>query len=290
MEIQCHDASKFKSWRNSELAKAIDLCVSSQQEHAAGRMYRTHLEDFQRRLGLKATEEGLLADPELRRHIDWMGTLRYDWPHTFLSDGIVGAEMWALVAAGERHHILSQHDIYAFLNEDWHYPRQTKGKQKVLCRLFNEHAQKANEDALAIKASMSDLLGLYGLLRHFVEARLPEDRRMAAEVYNFQLVCKAVDLLLAAKKRRVPVRAAGRQLHALLEQHLQRHVQTHGTSRVRPKTISPSTLLNACSKMTCWWMPSRSSGCTCGPRGVLSAVNSGPLRRLCVGRNFECAH
>ena len=103
-------------------------------------------------------------------------------------------------------------------------------KQTNLCRLFNEQARKTNEDALTIKASMSDLLGLYCPLRHFVEVRLPEDRRMAAEVYNFQLVCKAVDLLLAAKKRRVPVRAAGRQLHALLEQHLQRHVQTHGAT------------------------------------------------------------
>ena len=274
VEIQCHDTSKFKCWRNSELAKTIDLCASSQQEHAAGRMYRTHLEDFQRRLGFKATEEGLLADPELRRHIDWMGTLRYDWPHTFLSDGIVGAEMWALVAARERHHIFSQDAIYAFLKEDWQFPGQTKRKQKDLCRLFNEQARKTNEDALTIKASMSDLLGLYCLLRHFVEVRLPEDRRMAAEVYNFQLVCKAVDLLLAAKKRRVPVRAAGRQLHALLEQHLQRHVQTHGAIRARPKPMSRSTLPNACNKMTCWWMPSRLSGCTCGPRELLSTAKT----------------
>ena len=270
VEIQCHDTSKFKCWCNNELAKTINLCASSQQEHAAGRMYKTHLEDLQRRLGYRATEEGLLADPELRRHIDWMGTVRYDWPHTFLSDGIVGAEMWALVAAGERHKIFCQDAIYAFLREDWKFPGPIRGKHQDLCRLFNEQARKTNEEALTIKASMSDLLGLYGLLRHFVEARLPADGRIGAEVHNFQMVCKAVDLLVAAKKRRVPVRAAGRQLQALLAQHLQAHLLSHGASRVRPKTIWPSTLQNACSKTTCWWMPSRLSGCTSGSRVSLT--------------------
>ena len=118
---------------------------------------------------------------------------------------------------GERHKILCQEAIYAFLKEDWKFPSQTATrKQQDFCRLFNEQARKTNEEALTIKSSMSDLLGLYGLLRHFVEARLPADGRIGAEVWYFQMVCKAVDLLVAAKKRRVPVRAAGRQLQALL--------------------------------------------------------------------------
>ena len=236
VEIQCHDTSKFKCWCNSELAKTIDLCASSQQEHAAGRMYRTHLEDFQRRLGFKATEEGLLADPELRRHIDWMGTLRYDWPHTFLADGFVGAEIWALVAAGEKHKLFSQKSLYDFLKEPWQFSRSGHHKQKDLCRLFNEQARKTNEDSLTIKASMGDLMGLYGLLRHYSEDRVPADRRIAAELHNMQLACKAVDILIAAKKRRTTLRSAGQQLEAVLEQHMRSHVEASGSARVRPKS------------------------------------------------------
>ena len=140
------------------------------------------------------------------------------------------------MAAGERHHLFSQNTIYDFMKEQWQFSCSSKHKQRDLCRLFNDHAQKTNEDHLTIKGGMSDLLGLYGLLRHFVETRVPADRRIAAEVDNFHLVCKAVDLLLAAKKRRVPVRDAGRQLLALLQQHLQKHVEAHGNGRVRPKT------------------------------------------------------
>ena len=82
---------------------------------------------------------------------------------------------------------------------------------------------------------MGDLMGLYGLLRHFSEDRVPADARIAAELRNFQLACQAVDILVAAKKRRVSVRSAGDQLRVVLEQHMQSHVEAHGNGRVRPK-------------------------------------------------------
>ena len=235
VEIDCHDASKFKCWNNIELATTIDICAEAHQLYAAGRMTRVRYEDIQRRLGFCATKDGLLADPELRRHIDFMAALRYDWPHTFLADGIVGAEIWALVAAGERHKLFSQSSLYNFLKEPWQFPRSSQHKQKDLCRLFNEQAQKTNTEKLTIKASMGDLMGLYGLLRHFSEGRVPADRRIAAELHNFQLACQAVDILVAAKKRRVPLRSAGDQLRVVLEQHMQSHVKASGNGRVRPK-------------------------------------------------------
>ena len=235
VEIDCHDTSKFQCWSNTELATTIDICAEAHEQHAAGRMTRVAYEDVRMRLGFRATKEGLLADPDLRRHIDWMGTLRYDWPHTFLADGIVGAEIWALVAAGEKHNIFSQKSLYEFLKEPWQFSRASNHKQTKLHRLFNEQARKPNADSLTVKASMGDLMGLYGLLRHFSEVRIPADRRLAAELHHMQLACKAVDILMAAKKRRITVRSAGQQLQLLLEQHMRSHVETSGNARVRPK-------------------------------------------------------
>ena len=82
---------------------------------------------------------------------------------------------------------------------------------------------------------MSDLLGLYGLVRHFVEARVPRDPRIADVIYNFELACKAVDIVLAVKRRRTPAREGGRLLQATLEQHLQNHVKLNGNDKVKPK-------------------------------------------------------
>ena len=102
--------------------------------------------------------------------------------------------------------------------------------------LFDVYCQKHNEDAETIKGPMSELLGLYGVLRHFTETRLPADPRISAELTNFQLVCKAIDILLAAKRGQLAVRDAGHQLQVALATHLESHVRRSGTRRVRPKS------------------------------------------------------
>ena len=69
------------------------------------------------------------------------------------------------------------------------FTRATRDKQKDLWRLFGETARKSNQESRNIKAGMSDLLGLYGLLRHFVKVRNPADDRVAAELHVFSLSC-----------------------------------------------------------------------------------------------------
>ena len=73
------------------------------------------------------------------------------------------------------------------------------------------------------------------MMRHFVDLRTPDHTRITEEVNLFKLTCQALDLVLAAKKRRVGVREAGRQLLSVLEEHLQQHVKVHGSRRILPK-------------------------------------------------------
>ena len=80
---------------------------------------------------------------------------------------------------------------------------------------------------------MSELLGLYVLLRHFVCMRNTDAIR--EDVHLFDLTCRAVDLVLLAKKRRMPVRDAGRQLLAVLEEYMQQRAKLHGNSGILPK-------------------------------------------------------
>ena len=238
VEIDCHDSTKFRCWTCPELLTAIDVCAEAGRQRASGTMSQDRLEKTHRHLGFRATQDGLLADADLRRCMDFLAVLRYDWPHTFLADGIVGAEMWALIGAGERHGLFSQEDIHDFLKLEWHFASTPTKKRPECYKLLTEQARKVHEEANTVKASMGDLLGLYGVLRHFVEiSEHRDDARIAAEVQNFFLVCKAVDLLLAAKRRRIPVPDAGRQLLTLLELHLESHMKAHGgNGRVRPKT------------------------------------------------------
>ena len=102
VEIDCHRATRFQTWTNAELVEAIDVGVDAEQKQALGQLSKSRLQEVQKHLGFRSTQDGLLADPILRRHIDFMRVLRYDWAHTFLADGAVGSDMWQLVEAAEK--------------------------------------------------------------------------------------------------------------------------------------------------------------------------------------------
>ena len=126
-----------------------------------------------------------------------------------------------VVQAAEKHSVFTQGDIFAFLKENWVFPQSGRKKQRDLPRLFGETGRKANAEGKSIKASMSDMLGLYGLLRHFVETRCPADERIATELRLFAMSCKAVDQLLAAKHGLVTLQDLSQPLMQLLEKQMQ---------------------------------------------------------------------
>ena len=99
VEIGCPCSSKFKTWTNSQLLDAVDLGINAVQQCADGRISQSRLEAIQRNLGFRSTTLGLLADPTLRARVDFMKVLRYDWAHTFLQEGALGADVWQLVEA-----------------------------------------------------------------------------------------------------------------------------------------------------------------------------------------------
>ena len=230
VEIACEASERFKAWTSNELTEAVDVTAEAHRQSIGGPMTATRLKEVQKRLGFRATPEGLLPDPVLRRHIDWMKVLRYDWAHTFLGDGVLGADMWQLIEAAEKHRLFRQQDVQHFLQEKWMFPVATRHKQRDLWRIFSESGRKVNESCHRVKAGMSDLLGLYGLLRHFVEVRVPAYDGIAVQLRIFQLGCASIDLLLQAKRHRIALRQAGAKLQTLLEEHLHHPSSTPPTS------------------------------------------------------------
>ena len=81
--------------------------------------------------------------------------------------------------------IFDERAIYDFLSEPWQFPRglqEQKGtKWNSLRSIFDAHRMETHESKGTLKASMSELLGLYGLLRHFVGVRI-DHSRMTEEV------------------------------------------------------------------------------------------------------------
>ena len=57
--------------------------------------------------GLNANPHGVLADPELRPHINPISTLTYDWVHNCLQDGTFTLEASEFLRVCERHGVIS---------------------------------------------------------------------------------------------------------------------------------------------------------------------------------------
>ena len=235
VEVCCSRPELFRSWTTVEFNKAVDAIVRARADHLAGACTKSRLEKMEQAYGLKPTEHGLLADPTLRGLFSVQEVFRYDWVHTFLQDGILTAEAWLLIAKCEELGVCDQATVCSFLKEEWVSPAHKRWKGRQLWRIFDSYGEKANRSHGSIKCSASELLGLYAMLRHFVEDRVPCDARLADHRACFLQLCDAVDSILLAKRGRAPMISAARSLRAALSSYLAKHVAVHGSAGVKPK-------------------------------------------------------
>ena len=61
--IDCSSSEKFKLWNESEWRTSIDVCVEATRQWTMGEMTKAALEETQKFLGFKATQDGLLSCP-----------------------------------------------------------------------------------------------------------------------------------------------------------------------------------------------------------------------------------
>jgi hypothetical protein len=99
-----------------------------------------------------------------------------------------------------------------------------------LYKVFHDHY--TNDDTV-LKCQASDCIGIYGLLRHFVETRAIED--MDLQRASYLAACAVVDILLQAKRGLVELTDAAVRLNAAAAQYFDRHKAAYGTVHIKPK-------------------------------------------------------
>ena len=117
--------------------------------------------------------------------------------HMVLKDGVFSIEVRAFMeATGVERDTLKT----ALQSTAWVYPKVHDFECKQLWRIF-DHRRVSSQDPQKVKASCKELLGVFALVRHFVEERVPMDPAHDAARSSFLAVCKVLDLLLTAKFR-----------------------------------------------------------------------------------------
>jgi hypothetical protein len=116
----------------------------------------------------------------------------------------------------------------------WCFPAHSSTKCKQLHRVFSEWRRSSGNEPSKVKASASELLGLYGLLRHFMDTMVPNDV-LLPELASFRALCEYLDTIVMAKRGIANPLQAASALQAQVARHLDLHVQAYGTRHVRPK-------------------------------------------------------
>jgi hypothetical protein len=160
-----------------------------------------------------------------------VAVVTYDWVHNMLQDGVFTLEAQAFLAAAG----VERCQVQAMLRDEaWCFPRCQASKCKQLHKVFDERrVSAANSDKL--KASCAEMLGVYGLLRHFVECRVRSTPDLALKRESFFAACKVMDLLLTAKRVLARIEDAVAALKAATEDFLVKHKLAYGLANVKPK-------------------------------------------------------
>lgn len=194
-------------------------------------MTKTAYGQLESATGFRANPLGIALSTALRRHIDLPDVINYDWVHSALQGGVVTCEVEALLVATRT----ARSELQAFLaNEAWQYPGRSRQKAKYLHKVFDP--RRVGEDPDKVRATCSELLGLYGMLRCFFEVKYAARPEFTHHLESFSLLCKAIDTILAMKFGFIEIEAASvSELQGVLSQHLRRHVALYGEGHVRPK-------------------------------------------------------
>ena len=230
-EIDSHNVDEFKLWHATDVRAAIDLVAIANARVAAGAMTATDRNDLELVLGLNFKPDGIIASTALTSHVDPVAVCTYDWVHNVLQDGVLATEIGAFLIVAE----VARVDVLRFFRDErWIFPRSSRDRCKSLWRVFEEKRVSA-ADQSKVKASCAELLGLYSMLRHFVECVVAPVEAHDAARQSFLAVCEMIDAILAAKFRFTTVAHAAALVQTRAVQHLQLHKAAYGNRFIKPK-------------------------------------------------------
>ena len=215
----------FTKRSSEDLWDACDKVQAAHDRFISGGITRGFYDMVLKSEALNYHPQGLLWRLSLRHHLDIFETFRYDWVHTILQAGPLHIEMFLVLTGANIAYVL----IVGWLKLNWEFPKQFRTKSKQLHEIFDEWRNKGDDDKL--HCSCAEMLGVYVLVRLYIETQLPDSAAKA----SFLLCCRLVDIMQAAKKRTISMSQAATELRQTHESYMRKHIEVYGTGHITPK-------------------------------------------------------
>jgi len=233
VDITCGDDRLFKAQDEATLEGYVEVMAETRRRVQDGSLPNERFKEVQKAFGLNYNPRGVMADAELRRVLSLLKVTRTDWMHDELQDGVFNTECNLFLRACSSKGI-SFLDWEAYLAANWEFPRHRAVRAPDLAKLFNRHGEEHIQKTRKFKCKASEMLTLYGLLRHYVDVAPPS--ALEQEFASFKAACDVIDLLVTSKRSG----AAGMldiaaRTRIAMRRHHRLHVAAYGTTRIKPK-------------------------------------------------------
>ena len=199
VEHTCANPSLFKTTSAHEFEQIVDHLIWAQNQRSAGLMTKSKFEKLQKVAGMNCNPLSFFADPELRPHVKPTEIITVDWMHSLLQDGMLTVDAFLFLQAAGITYSRLEH----YLKADWIFPKSHHNNIKPYT-IFNSMRARSHSEAGKLKCQASELLAVYGLIRHFVQTRVPDEPGLHVKRASFLAACSVVDIILEAKYGRMP--------------------------------------------------------------------------------------
>ena len=235
-EITCSDRNRFKLTQLHHLYDDVDSLIEAQRLRHEGTLPLATINQLKYAGGLDVTASGLLACPKFRAHCNPVSLTYYDWAHTMLQDGVFTNEFSNFLRCCEANVGLNARWWESKLKDGWCFPSLGRYKKAGLHRLFNEYRMPSGENISNVRGAMSEMLGIYALVRHLVETEdaIRDNDTIALARDSFDACCDIMDVFLDAKYRRLDLVSAAAKLRSATTHYFERTKIAHGDS-LKPK-------------------------------------------------------
>ena len=227
VEISCSDDTQLHKTTLQEFQDSCDFVAEAFNRFTHGIITKTLFLNIQKSEGQNYVPGGIAFDQRLRGL--WFETVTVDWVHTFLQDGVFTVEAMLRIQAGE-----DPEALRLFLQLPWQFPASMLCKGNMLWRIFSE-CRLDDGDVDKVRASASELLGLYSLLRHYLATEGSDMPELDPRQQSFEACCEIIDLIILAKRNLVSPRDAASLLKQRISSFLELHICAYGEEHLKPK-------------------------------------------------------
>ena len=238
VEIDCHDPDQFQESTWKDHYSSVCLMMEAHEKYAdrAEGMTKELLEQTGKATGMQYHRKGLPYDRELQQAgIDVFEPIRMDWVHTCFQDGCMSKEIHLLLVSHSKANIAGYADLEAFLKKDWKFPRAMWAKGRQLHRIFSAYRTNTDGDHDKLRASASECMGVYALVRHWLETRVEHNEALRAHRASFDAACKTIETLMLIKRKSLRMRDGAKQLRENMSTWLRLHKKCYGIDHIIPK-------------------------------------------------------